>query len=168
VTIFVRHAELAAFAGYASRAAMPMSEAVSDATQLLDNINCPIDIVYTSPLPRCLHLAQEVASRLSLECVVEGALQEMQFGDWEGQRFSELEQLPTFQQYMANWQTAAPPSGESLPQFEARIRRLSLRGENPLVLTHAGVIRAMHVIVKQMEWPQAMALRISHLFPYAF
>jgi alpha-ribazole phosphatase len=67
---------------------------------------------------------------------------------------------------MRNWRTAAPPQGESTPALEARVRRwlggLDRDAEHALV-AHAGVVRAIDVILRGRDWDDVMATPVPHL-----
>ncbi len=164
VTLFLRHAPLRPFAGYTTLDAPPLeSDAVAVAQVRPVAVAKGVDIVYTSPLVRCLGLAQRLAAALRLKCVVNENLRELEFGAFTGKTFAELEEQREFAHYMANWQTVAPPGGELLAEFEARLRNLRFDGAAPLVVTHAGVIRGMHVLQRDLDWPTAMQLPVPHL-----
>jgi broad specificity phosphatase PhoE len=164
MTLFLRHAPLPPFAGYAPPDARPLEDDEAAVAAVLPAVSARhVDIVYSSPLVRCLGLAQGVAAALQVKCVVNENLREMEFGAFEGKTFVELERLPEFADYMANWQTVAPPGGELLAAFETRLQGLYFSGATPLVVTHAGVIRGMHVLRRSIDWPTAMQLPVPHL-----
>ncbi len=164
--VFVRHAALPPFQGYADRNALPEMDASRAAADVISNAASNFDTVSSSPLARCLTLAEAIGRQLRIPVQVIDGLQEMRFGPWEGKLFSDFEATPEFVHYMANWETAAPPGGESLPEFESRIRAIHWPTENTLIVTHKGVIQAMHVIVKGWSWDQAISLAVPPITPF--
>ncbi|GGO82921.1 alpha-ribazole-5'-phosphate phosphatase [Marinobacterium nitratireducens] len=106
--------------------------------------------VLCSPLRRCREPAQRLAAALSLPLVVEEALIEYDFGDWDGRRYDEVWRDDR-ERVLAFWQDPAaspPPGGESIASLCARVEGLVSRlaaGEDRhlLLLTHGGVIRAL-------------------------
>ena len=66
---------------------------------------------------------------------------EIDIGDWAGHTLDELDP-----EHVAAWQRgeAAPPNAETWPQFQARVAAAvdELRGEDVLVVTHGGCVRA--------------------------
>ena len=110
--------------------------------------------VISSPLKRC----KAFAATLSDQLVIEPGLQEISFGDWDGQ-LTEAIQQQTPQAVEAFWQNPAdntPPNGESLQDFQQRITSAwqsiiqQHQGKQSLVVTHGGVIRLILAHVLQM------------------
>ncbi|MCU0334982.1 MAG: alpha-ribazole phosphatase [Chitinophagaceae bacterium] len=99
--------------------------------------------VYSSPLSRCLWLAQKLAAQLALPLYTDDRLMELHFGKWEGLAWNELppdELNPWMEQFV----TAAPPGGESFEQLHQRVGQWWQQAKQPaLVVTHAGVIRSL-------------------------
>jgi len=66
---------------------------------------------------------------------------EIDIGDWAGHTLDELDA-----EHVAAWRRgeAAPPNAETWPQFQARVAAAvdELRGEDVLVVTHGGCVRA--------------------------
>ena len=71
--------------------------------------------IVTSPARR----ARDLAAMLGPDVAVDGRLQELDFGDWEGRRWQDLGREP-----VEAWQRAlpdaAPPGGETLSAMAAR------------------------------------------------
>jgi broad specificity phosphatase PhoE len=74
--------------------------------------------VYCSPLQRALHTAQAIASLLGEAVQIDQGLVDMDFGDWQGLTWREVEQR--WQEAASAWiqapQTVSFPGGESLPR----------------------------------------------------
>jgi probable phosphoglycerate mutase len=75
--------------------------------------------VYSSPLLRARQTAEAIADVLGLAVVVDDDLIEIDYGDWEGKPFGELDAG-----VVAQWRADSgytPPGGESLRDVEARV-----------------------------------------------
>lgn len=122
--------------------------------------------VWSSPSRRCLALAEPLAVHLSLPLQTDERLMELSFGEWEGRSWKELEETAEFPTWMAEWKTAAPPGGETLSQLEARVRDWLQRVEpGSVVVTHAGVIRTLKVLLDGVSWDTAMNDAVPHAEP---
>lgn len=124
------------------------------------------DQILCSDLKRCQVLAEAIAARLGLFAESDPIWREVSFGAWENRTWSDIQARAPQElgEWMANFDTVAPPAGESFQQLQARVLKgieskiLCHRGETPvprsgmnsgrtavphsLVVTHAGVIRA--------------------------
>lgn len=103
------------------------------------------DAFYTSPLLRCRRLANALPWG---EAQQDDRLKELHFGDWELQRWDAIPR-EIFDYWATRFVEHAPPGGES---FQDLYRRASAfytdcaerhSGQTVLVVTHAGVIRAL-------------------------
>ena len=124
--------------------------------------------LWSSPAPRCQAPARLIAEGLGCPLRVDHRLYELSFGAWEGRAWSELEasEPEALQRWMDNWKTVAPPGGEDLPSFEARVVewRAQLEGEAlHILIGHAGIFRALMVNLQLKTWEEAMSLAVSHL-----
>lgn len=137
------------------------------------------DALATSPLKRCHEFAAAYAARHGLPLRVLPQFSELSFGDWEGITPDEaaVRDPEIFRAFSADHGEFAPPNGESLAQFRARINHgwhewlANEAGSNRLLITHAGVMRAMLMELFgftpgqafQVALPEAACLRISWL-----
>lgn len=134
-------------------------------------------LVYSSPLQRCLQLAESFQQPIT----VDDRLQEVNFGDWEGCRFDDIDQEKLVN-WTENFVTQPPPNGESFGDLCRRISSFwdELTTKQPagqvLLITHAGVIRALLANVLQLPPANAFKFRvdagsvhkIQHLNDYAY
>jgi alpha-ribazole phosphatase len=110
-----------------------------------------IQAVYTSDLLRARTTASAIADAFDISCQVRPALREINFGEWEGLTWMEIEQRD--KDYARRWITDYPqlsaPWGETLRQFKKRVLdevaylSQAARGRNVAVITHAGVMRTV-------------------------
>lgn len=123
--------------------------------------------IISSDLPRCLGLAQSLGEMYGLEVEVDSAFREISMGRWEGFSYDELRRREpdSFEDWCENWQTQAPPGGETPKQLSERVihglKRLD-PDENSLLVTHSGVIRTFEQLTG-LGWPEAMAKKVDFL-----
>jgi broad specificity phosphatase PhoE len=126
----------------------------------------PITALACSPLARCRAFGEEVARSRRLELDVLPAVAEMRFGEWEGLTNAEVEardpeRLAAFR---ADPSRVTPPGGEAYVAFARRVREgfaAWTRGRrgHALVVTHAGVIRAL--LAECLQLPPGNVTRIA-------
>ena len=117
--------------------------------------------IISSPLSRCRAFAQQLAARHALPLSVDDRLMEVGFGAWEGRTAAELraEDPEQIRRFYHDPVQARPPGAEPLDAFRARViaafEELAQRhaGEHLLLVTHAGVMRAVvaHVLKAPLE-----------------
>jgi alpha-ribazole phosphatase len=106
-----------------------------------------------------------LAETFSDTVISDARLQELNFGDWEGKRYDDIE-ADALQHWMDNFVTATPPNGEN---FEDLYRRagdfwqdlLATEAEQVLVITHAGVIRALLARALNLPLANSFQLRVD-------
>jgi alpha-ribazole phosphatase len=127
-----------------------------------------IGVVYTSDLRRAYRTGMAIAEALGVDCHVRSALREINFGQWEGMTWEEIERRDDAyaRRWMAEYPRLRAPDGESFHDFERRVldevKFLSLEAEVAdcciTVVTHAGVLRtvlcALHGCSEDNAWKQ--------------
>lgn len=104
------------------------------------------DQCYCSPLKRC----RETLAILGLEiaCTVDKQLREIDFGQWEGLRFDQVEQR--FPGQIERWSSLQErfrfPGGDEIARFNRRVccwfdKLLKNNFNHVLIVSHAGVMR---------------------------
>lgn len=129
----------------------------------------PSDVpVFSSPLKRCTQLASVLHSlRCDLAWRVDPRLREMDFGCWEGWRWSAIAQ-EAFVPWMADFQTHRFGGRESVGEMMNRVAQaLSelLQEEECVWITHAGVIRAAMLLSRGVARLQSPAQWPSEAVP---
>lgn len=109
-------------------------------------------VVLTSPLARCLSVAQAWTANIGATCRSDARLVEMDFGAWEMQRWDALDRAQ-LDAWAVDFTHARPHGGESVAQFTARVRSWlddacaaneASSAQGPVcVVTHAGVMRVV-------------------------
>jgi probable phosphoglycerate mutase len=123
----------------------------------LKNIN--FSCIYCSPLGRTVETAEHIRGDRDINIVCNNSLKEMHFGVWDGMMHSEIMGMfPEQHEYF--WQKPhlyEPIQGESYPEFIERVKNgffeiiNNASGENILLVTHAGVKKAIYLILKNLE-----------------
>jgi broad specificity phosphatase PhoE len=137
------------------------------------------DTIATSPLKRCHEFATAYAAKHCVPLQVLPPFGELSFGEWEGLTPDEVNaRHPVeYQAFRATHGEHAPPHGEALAQFRKRVAQgcqewlAQDAGTNRLLITHAGVMRALLMELFgytpaqafQIALPEAACLRISWL-----
>jgi probable phosphoglycerate mutase len=104
--------------------------------------------VYASPRGRAQQTAQAIAASHHLPVQTEFALDEIDFGEWTGQRFAELDGQPEGDRWHSVRSAVRCPGGESMREAQARAVAFAIQasaahdGEVALV-THCDIIRAL-------------------------
>lgn len=100
----------------------------------------PCAPVYASPLRRALTLARA----LTPDVRVDARLAEIDFGQWEGQRWNDIPR-PEIDAWAADVLGYAPPGGESVATLQARVLDFAASLVDPaaVLVTHAGVMRVL-------------------------
>lgn len=107
-----------------------------------------ISAVYASPLERCRQTAQPVADALSLPVLEHEDLMEVDYGEWTGAAFADLEPLPAWNAWNRERSSAIPPGGESMAQVQMRVGRFLNEAvrcyddDRIVAVTHGDVIKA--------------------------
>lgn len=122
--------------------------------------------VIASPLQRCEQLAQALRGlRPDLAYTLEPRLQEMDFGQWEGQRWDAIPraELDGWTAAFDSWRCGGAESvGDFMHRVEAVWDETLARQQPTVWITHAGVIRAVALLVQGVrhihrpdQWPVA-------------
>jgi len=109
--------------------------------------NLEVDYFASSDLKRAKETAEIIAAFHDNNVSEYKELREMNFGDWEGKRFQEIQnQNPLdFQKWIKDPVKYSPPSGESLEEFQERVligfnKILQKETKRNVIITHGGVI----------------------------
>ena len=109
------------------------------------------DRIISSDLARAQASAHLLAQRWNRFVAIDARLREMNFGEWEGIRWDELERRDSTRlaAWMTDWVRVRAPGGESFEDVVARSgawfdeAQSAWLGETVVVVAHAGSIRAM-------------------------
>jgi alpha-ribazole phosphatase len=168
--LFIRHAETdmaGTFCGHSDPELNARGRA--QLAELIHRMSAEnIGVVYSSDLRRALATGRAIAAAFGVDCHVRSALREIDFGQWEGLTWEEIDRRD--ETYARRWIAQYPllpaPDGEDFFDFERRIldevKSLSMEAEAKGlgigVVTHAGVLRTvlcrLHGCSKADAWKQ--------------
>ena len=80
----------------------------------------PVQRIVSSPLQRAALLAADLAARQGLGWTTDPRWMELNFGDWEGRRWSDIPREQS-DPWAADYHHRAPPGGETHAQLQARV-----------------------------------------------
>ena len=119
----------------------------------------PITHIFSSPLERAFETARPLAQKLNLKIEIQDAFNELEFGDWTGRSFAELDMEQRWKQWNLSRSTSRPPGGETM--LEAQQRFVSglqkLQEEFPpariAIFSHADPIKSaiMHFLGMSLD-----------------
>ena len=129
-----------------------------------------IDAIYASPM---LRVQQTLAPTLKIKRhkqVIFAGLREIDFGDWTGLGWREVEERFKFpsHEWLDQIQHHGVPSGENAKIFRQRVEPClreivaKHRGQNVAVFCHGGVIRMMLAILLQLPLPKTNQFDIEY------
>lgn len=123
----------------------------------------PVDaIVYSSPLLRCVQLANYLAPSI----ITDSRLMEMNFGDWEMKKWDDIPEVD-FTPWMTDFVNVAVPNGESFVDLHHRVSDFLTADfikntSKPIVLvTHAGVIRSILCTISNLPLKDAFTNKVD-------
>jgi len=129
--------------------------------------------IVCSPLRRCIQTAEVITKELGLQVTIEDDLREMDFGQWEGLTYAEVEER--YPHDLAEWRRSAhvAPTGSAetfsgvLDRMRGVAERIATRyvGESVLALTHVTPLKAL--VVQALGAPPSALYRLE-LSPASF
>jgi alpha-ribazole phosphatase len=150
---FIRHAETdmaGTFCGHSNPGLNARGRA--QLSKLIHNLNAAdIGEIYASDLLRAQETAEGIANFFAVEYHLRLALREIDFGEWEGLTWEEIEKgYPAYaRRWIAEYPNLPAPAGENFSDFERRVLdeiellAIKTKGRGIAVVTHAGVLRTV-------------------------
>jgi alpha-ribazole phosphatase len=130
----------------------------------------PLAAIYTSPRRRAVGTAGPLASVQGLTPIVDEALREIDFGDFEGRSYEEIERShpELYRRWMETPTLVRFPGGENYERL--RVRALAAMeairarhpGETAMVVSHGGVLRAM--LADCLSMPSEAIFRLDQAY----
>lgn len=117
--------------------------------------------IYSSPLTRCTQLASQLFPKVRND----DRLLELNFGAWENCTFDSVD-AQVLQHWTDNFVSIGPPNGESFTQLCERVggfwqELLLTDAEQVVLVTHAGVIRALLAHILQLPLANAFKFKVD-------
>ncbi len=127
----------------------------------------PIRHIVSSPLERSRETAEPLAHRLGLEIQTSPALLEINFGEWMGKEFAELEGREDWRRWNSFRSGNRTPAGESMLDVQNRVvgeldrLRGQYRDEHIAVFSHGDPIRSAVMFYLGMPLDLLQRIEIS-------
>lgn len=138
------------------------------ADEILKQLPPTINAIYSSPLIRCIFLAQYIQEKKypAQTILYDEKLKEVNFGNWENKKWDDINQTD-LQIWMNNFVNEQPSGGESFVQLHERTRIFLtiLKNSNytsMVIITHAGVIRSIATHILQVQLKDAFAISCEY------
>ncbi|MGE8155029.1 alpha-ribazole phosphatase family protein [Pseudomonas vancouverensis] len=130
----------------------------------------PWDRLVSSPLQRCARFAEALGAQLNVPVQFDKDLQELHFGDWEGQSAAALMKTDAegLGLFWADPYAFTPPQGEPVVEFSARVLAAVARihaacaGERVLLISHGGVMRLLLAQARGLPREQLLNVEVGH------
>ncbi|HEY4653301.1 MAG TPA: alpha-ribazole phosphatase [Cyclobacteriaceae bacterium] len=131
-----------------------------EATPVLRNLPKDIAIIYTSPLSRCLRLAELLSKEISAHVKTDNRLLEINFGEWEKKPWNKIEHN-LLQRWMNDYVNERCPGGESYADLASRVTIFltelkSVTKTRVAVISHHGVMKAAYAFFYGVDLTEAM------------
>jgi broad specificity phosphatase PhoE len=130
----------------------------------------PIDTVYSSPMLRARMTAKPMLKRRSMEPVILEDLREVDFGDWTGFRWREIQERFGVAAY--DWleimERSGIPNGESAAAVKARVQPCLQRildesaNKNVAVVCHGGVVRVALCLLLEIPFAHMAHFNVDY------
>ncbi len=126
----------------------------------------PVAAILSSPQRRAQETAAPIAERLGLPVSTEPGLDEIDFGEWSGQNFNNLDANPRWHAWNRHRSLAACPGGETMLQAQSRaidcLRRCaaSSDGAEIVLVSHQDLLKAIlaHILGLSLDHLDRFAL----------
>ena len=130
--------------------------------KFFDNLPKNIERIFSSPSKRCTDLLE----CMNLEFSKRKELKELDFGDWEGRRWSEINKAD-LNTWMNDFIYKSPKNGEKMIDLYNRVidftkNIFTMNLSKVLFVTHAGVIRALLSKSLEISLKDTFNIEINH------
>lgn len=137
------------------------SEEVATIRKQLESA-APFEKAYCSPLKRCVLLTQNLTDDFTMD----ERIKEHNFGDWENKNWNDIYASDEGKKWFEDYVNTVCPGGESFKMMLERVRDfindLPSYNEKVLIVTHAGIIRAFLILLKDYSINKAFDTPISY------
>jgi alpha-ribazole phosphatase len=166
IIYFIRHTRTALSSGicYGQHDA-PLAESfIEEAAETKAKLDVDVEKVFSSPLQRCVKLADELFGN---KTIIDERIKELDFGQWELMRWDEIDR-ESFLNWSSNYfVTKAGITGESCEQLYKRAEvfyneLLQSGVQSAALVTHAGVIRCFFSMILNIRMEDAFKLDLSY------
>ncbi len=161
----LRHGEVQGGACYRGSLDDPLTE-LGWKQMLLATQKQQWDMIISSPLCRCA----KFANFLSTQTKIHDDLKEIDFGDWEGKNYQQLniEQPAALANFINDPENHPPPNAEPLSNFRCRVVKewkhiiTTYQDCHILLIAHGGTIRTIISHILNIPGKDMMRLEVAH------
>lgn len=130
--------------------------------QIINDLPNDFDAVFSSPLSRCKLFAEQFSDSV----IYDKRLMEVNFGDWEGKKWVDINQIE-LNTWMENYINVSPPNGESLTNLLNRFKEFTnelktKKINKALIITHAGIIRCAMNVFNDLAIDKIMMEKVGY------
>lgn len=144
------------------------AQGAGHASQLAEQLSWTPDVLICSDLQRAQQTAGPFAQRFGLPLHLDRRLRELDMGEFTGRSWMQIhqEQPAELAAWGQNFVDCGPPAGESFLTLQGRViaafnAALTL-GRRPLLVTHAGPIRALLSITTKCSAQDCMSMSVAY------
>ncbi len=165
----VRHGEIATPGLLCAGADEPLSVKGLAQMQLLKQ-GMKWDLIVSSPYTRCYDFASGLANHLKIQHIADDNWREIDFGSWTNVQRDTIWESDR-QRLLQLWSQPlefSAPGGERMTEFVSRVQAAFNQllkvhqGKSILLLTHAGVIRAILASALDIDYKNTQKFSIQH------
>lgn len=136
---------------------------ITEAQHYHQNLPTDFDIIFSSPLKRCLQLAKKLDRG---EIKTDARLMEINFGSWELKNWNDIPQKE-IENWSKDFINYKPGGGENLKEFHRRVLEFiaelnQTKAEKVLIVSHAGVIRCFWQYILDIPLENIMKIPIDY------
>lgn len=152
---------------------VPLANSFENEWQALkDKLPIAADVIFSSPLSRCMVLASKLGVHYDVPVIQNDRLKELNFGDWEMKQWNNIDQK-ILHEWMDNYLNVKCPGGESYQDLAERVQlfltNLKTEGHSKVIIvTHHGAMKAMHSILKNVDLKEGMEQKFEFAQPYLY
>ncbi|MCF8002070.1 MAG: alpha-ribazole phosphatase [Halanaerobiales bacterium] len=129
------------------------------------------DLIYSSTLKRAYHTVKDIAEYQKKDIITSPDLMEIDFGEWEGSTFSEIEKkYPKLAKKWAKDPTCCkPPQGEHISEVEKRVGKTidQIIDQNEdkkiLIATHGGIVRIIIAYLLDLPLNRIFSIEVDNV-----
>ncbi|MBS3811379.1 MAG: alpha-ribazole phosphatase [Halanaerobiales bacterium] len=129
------------------------------------------DTIYSSTLKRASHTVKDIADYQNKDLITIADLMEIDFGEWEGLTFAEIEEnYPKLAHKWAKDPTCCkPPEGEHIQEVEERVGDAidQIVKENQdkkvLIATHGGIVRIIIAYLLELPLNRIFSIEVDNV-----
>lgn len=136
---------------------------INDFEVLSRSLPKTFEVIYTSPLKRCMKIAMQLEGNIVIQ---DERITDLNFGDWELKKWHLIDQN-LVEGWMTDFTDISPKNGESFLRLSHRVEQfwedmLNEPHKSVAVISHANVIRASLALLLEIPIAKAMGFQLDY------